>query len=126
MTAAMAQQTSKDIYAAANKACTWKTCTRCKGTGIWSQFDRGGVCFGCGGIGRKQVWNDRAKELHRQAHIIETQEQLEKARQFLSAAEDKAKTGGATFGLSDRRKRVAELEKLLSELRAGTHWSQRA
>jgi len=123
MTAVMPRQTSKELYNAANKACTWKKCTRCKGTGIWSQFDRGGVCFGCGGIGSKQVWNEAAKELHKKAHIAETEELLTQAKEWLAQAEEKAKATGRTFGISDRRRRVAELEKVLAELRAGTHWS---
>ena len=82
-----------------------KTCGRCKGTGLWTMGNRGGVCYGCGGTGvpidRTPAAGSYAKELLRNGQTIVV---------FGNAA------SGYEVTVKDRRGRAVQPTVVLSDL----------
>lgn len=50
---------------------TYRSCVRCDGTGMWISLDRGGVCYGCNGSGRRLNWTKELEIEAKRDHVTE-------------------------------------------------------
>ena len=50
---------------------TYRYCVRCDGTGMWTSLDRGGVCYGCNGSGRRLNWTKALEIEAKRDHVAE-------------------------------------------------------
>lgn len=50
---------------------TYRRCVRCNGTGMWTSLDRGGICYGCNGTGRRLNWTKELEIEAKRDHITE-------------------------------------------------------